>query len=432
MRVGRLVQGAIGALALLAAGHAAKAQTGTLEAAYVLLGPQGALARAVYSGTTACPSIAVNGAAQAMSVRSSGNTAFPVLVCELLLPAGASSAVLAGRNLPLPPASLASVAVLGDTGCRLKGNDKELKKKAKKDSDHVDGKFQDCDVVADWPFSTLAASIASKAPQLVVHVGDYNYRESPCPKGDPGCKGSPYGDNWPTWNADFFKPAAPLLAAAPWIATRGNHESCSRAGAGYMLFLDPTPAANGKPPACIDLLPVFTVAIGGQSFIVLDSNDADDICPCDSAPYAKQFAALTPAAGSWLVTHRPVWGFNPKGPINATLQGALKQWQGQLPPGITLTVAGHIHLWEALSFADKRSPQFVIGNGGTALDKKVGGLTGKKIGDTTVSYSDTKDNWGYTIFVPGAAPGNWTANYYSVKGNEKITCDVTATAVACQ
>jgi hypothetical protein len=55
-----------------------------------------------------------------------------------------------------------------------------------------------------------------------------------------GCKGSPYGDNWDTWKADFFKPAAPLLAVAPWIATRGNHEICARAGLGFMLFLDPT------------------------------------------------------------------------------------------------------------------------------------------------------------------------------------------------
>lgn len=429
-----LARSFVGVLVFLTASQSAVAQTGTLETAYVLLGPQGALARAVFSGAAACPSIAVNGAAQAMSVRSAGNSAFPVLVCELLLPAGANSAVLAGRNLPLPPAKLASVTVLGDTGCRLKGSGKQAEraKKAKKDLDHADGQFQDCDVVADWPFSTLAASIASKAPQLVVHVGDYNYRESPCPPGDAGCQGSPYGDNWPTWNADFFKPATPLLAAAPWIATRGNHESCSRAGAGYMLFLDPTPAANGKPPACVDLLPAFTVTVGGQSFIVMDSSNADDICPCNSTPYAKQFAALKPAAGSWLVTHRPVWGFNPKGPINSTLQGALKQWNGKLPPGITLAIAGHIHLWEALSFADQRSPQFIIGNGGTALDKRVDKLTGKKIGGTSVSYSDTKNNWGYTIFTPGSAPGNWTADYYSVKGNEKITCAVTATAVACQ
>src|SRR5262249_9219466 len=48
---------------------------------------------------------------------------------------------------------------------------------------------------------------------LVIHVGDYLYRQSACPPGDAGCAGSPYGDDWPTWKADFFAPAAPALLA---------------------------------------------------------------------------------------------------------------------------------------------------------------------------------------------------------------------------
>jgi hypothetical protein len=42
----------------------------------------------------------------------------------------------------------------------------------------------------------LSKTIAARKPSLVIHVGDYIYRESPCPAGDKGCKGSPYGDNW--------------------------------------------------------------------------------------------------------------------------------------------------------------------------------------------------------------------------------------------
>ena len=45
----------------------------------------------------------------------------------------------------------------------------------------------------------------------MIHVGDYIYREDPCPAGDEGCAGSPYGDNWPTWEADFFEPAGAAL-----------------------------------------------------------------------------------------------------------------------------------------------------------------------------------------------------------------------------
>jgi hypothetical protein len=440
------------ACALLCMPTYAAAKSAKLEAAYVVLGAQGPIARAVYTGAKKCPSISVNGTAEPMTVRAEPQggkqAAFPILVCDFQIEAGTTAAVLDGIKLPLPPATLGSVAVLGDTGCRLKDNKKKSATDVDDDDDDDDspatavnskkagGKFQDCDKKSKWPFSALAASIAKKKPQLVIHVGDYLYRESPCPKGDKGCKGSPYGDDWDTWKADFFKPTKALLAAAPWIATRGNHEICKRAGDGFMLLLDTEPAQNGQPPACADLLPDFTVTVGGQAFIVFDSSNAADICPksgCASAPYAAQLAALKPAQASWFVSHRPVWGFKNKGdPINATLQAALAQWNGELPPGITLSVAGHIHIWEVLSFADKRTPQFVLGNGGTLLTHKIKKpLTGRSVGGTTVSYGYSVDKWGYTIFTPASGTGNWTANYYSVKGKDKTSCSVTPTAVSC-
>jgi hypothetical protein len=406
-----------------------------LEAAYVVMGSQGAIARAVYKNATACPSLTVDKSSQQMNVRAlpqaGKNAAFPVLVCELLLPAGTTSAKLDKQKLPLPPSALGSVAVIGDTGCRLKAD-----KSSARDTDHEeDGKFQDCDQKSQWPFSTLAASVAKRKPQLLVHVGDYIYRESPCPKGDKGCKGSPYGDNWDTWKADFIKPAAPLLAAAPWIATRGNHEICKRNGAGYMLFLDATLAQNQTPPACIDLIGQFAVTVGSQQFFVLDSSDAPDDCPstCESAPYTAQFTAMQPTNGAWLVSHRPVWGFKNKGvSLNATLQAALAQWQGKLPPGFALALAGHIHIWEALSFEDQRSPQLVLGNGGTMLTHAITQkLAGMSIGGTTVSYGNSVDKWGFTIFTPKKSASTWTATYYSTKGNDKFACSLTPTAVSC-
>ena len=271
-----------------------------LEFAYVVLGTQGAVARAVYTDATTCPSLALASqsgkSTQPMSVRalpqsadpSGKKPAFPVLVCELLIPSGTTGAEIDKLRLPLPPDTLAAVAVIGDTGCRLK---------ADKDADHDDeGTFQDCDSKSAWPFSTLAKNVAKRKPQLLVHVGDYIYRESPCPKGDKGCKGSPYGDNWDTWKADFFKPAAPLLAAAPWIATRGNHEICARAGDGFMLFLDPTLATDQKPPACGALLDPLTVTVGGQQFIMLDSSNAPDECPDSGCDTEDQQRARVPEA----------------------------------------------------------------------------------------------------------------------------------------
>src|SRR5262245_57420867 len=233
------------------------------------------------------------------------DAAFPVLVCELPLPAGTKSARITGIenvSLPVLTQTLTSVAAFGDTGCRLKA----AKRRAKADLDDEErGKFQDCNVPARWPFASLAASVAAAQPDLVIHVGDYLYRESACPPRDSGCARSPHGDDWPTGKADLFAPAAPALLAAPWIMVRGNHEICSRAGAGYFRLLDPTPAQTALP--CIDLIRHFTVTVADQSFIVLDSSNAADTCPCDSDPYAAEFPGMRPPPGSWLLTHRPVW-----------------------------------------------------------------------------------------------------------------------------
>jgi len=401
---------------MVAAGAAAatNAKSAVPQVTYVVLGAQGPIARAIYADATACPSIKVDGKDQPMNARMGDKTAFPVLVCEFLVPAKTKKLELDGKKLPLPPDTLGSVAVIGDTGCRIKDGNA--------DDDHDEP--QDCDEVSAWPFSQLAASVAKRKPDVLVHVGDYIYREV-----------APYGDNWNTWMLDFFKPAKPLLEAAPWIATRGNHEICSRNGAGYMLFLDPTLAQNQTPPACVDLIGQFAVTVGSQQFFVLDSSNAPDDCPsaCESAPYAAQFAAMQPANGAWLVSHRPVWGFKNKGvSLNATLQAALAQWQGKLPPGFALALAGHIHIWEALSFADQRTPQLVLGNGGTMLTHAIKQpLTGMSIGGTTVSYGNAVDKWGFTIFTPKKSASSWTATYYSTKGSDKFACSLTPTAVSC-
>jgi hypothetical protein len=344
-----------------------------------------------------------------------------VLVCELPIPAGATAASIENVPLPLPRAQLKSIAAFGDTGCRLKAS-----KAAKIDPDDAEsaGKFQDCNNPTAWPFAQVAAAISAAKPDLVIHVGDYLYRESACPPRDAGCARSPYGDDWPTWNADFFAPAAPALRAAPWIVVRGNHEICKRAGAGYFRLLDPAPAS--APPPCIDLIPQYTVTLAGQSFIVLDSSDAADACPCDPARYAKEFSAMQPKPGGWLLTHRPVWGFRShRKTINESLQQALAAWNGKLPDGITLALAGHIHVAEVLSFADKRAPQFVLGTGGTLLAGKIkNDLAGDPIGGTTVSYGRADHRFGFALIEPVPGNGRFNATFRDNAGKQLFGCRI--------
>lgn len=409
-------------LALTATPHIARAQGAQIEAAYVVLGGAGAVARVVLKGTDQCPAIAIDGAQQPMSVRAPADTgndaAFPVLTCEFLIPSGAGSASVLGRDLPLPKSAFNAIAAFGDTGCRL---------------NQWENAYQDCDKTAKWPFSKVAAAVAKEKPDLVIHVGDYYYRESACPTAMPGCKGSPYGDSWDTWKADFFAPAAPLLTQAPWIMTRGNHEDCSRGGVAYFRFLAPDVAPNQSPRACVDLMPYYTVAAGGRSFIVMDSANAKDGCKtsCNDADFAAQFAAMKPAPGTWWISHRPVWGIGRNFTVNEALQRALAATNGKLPDGIVLALSGHMHTWEALSFADNRSPQLIVGNGGTALDETIKRkLIGFSIGGTTVSDAKIEHSWGYTIFTP-AKGGAWTATFRDITGKQKFACTLTPTDMDC-
>src|SRR5262249_7724456 len=103
-------------------------------------------------------------------------------------------------------------------------------------------------------------------PEVIIHVGDYNYRGTPSTVDGQsvynGCAvssyvsqnpqsdlASPSWDRWDNWRDDFFRPAAPLLREAPWGFTRGHHERCSRAGPGYFYFLDPHSPLLGQDPA---------------------------------------------------------------------------------------------------------------------------------------------------------------------------------------
>ncbi len=217
--------------AALASGPAISAPR--VEAAFVLLGENGQpTARIVVDGGV-CPQIDIDRIARPMRIRAvagvlterptlstranSKPSAFPVLTCEGDIPAGAKRASIAGRRLPLPARQIRRIVVIGDSGCRLKASENA---------------YQACNDPAQYPFARIAARAASWHPQLVVHVGDYLYRENPCPAGNDSCAGSPWGYGWDAWKADLFAPAAPLLAAAPWVVVRGNHENCARAGQG--------------------------------------------------------------------------------------------------------------------------------------------------------------------------------------------------------
>ena len=163
-------------------------------------------------------------------------SAFPVRVCEATLPAGTIRANIGDRILPIVRAAPRRIVVIGDTGWRMESPDA----------------FQTCNDTAAWPFAQVAAAAAAAAPDLVIHVGDYHYRENACPAGNAGCAGSPWGYGWDAWN-----------------------ESCDRAGQGWWRFLDPrplTPARDCNDPAqdeTGDYSEPYTVPIAADTELIV-------------------------------------------------------------------------------------------------------------------------------------------------------------------
>jgi hypothetical protein len=305
-----------------------------------------------------CPDALLDGQATPMRLRAPASESFPLAVCELVVPKGVQHASIGAWSVPLPHAPPSRILIFGDTGCRLKGP-----------------LAQSCNNPRQWPFALVAARAAARKPDLVIHVGDYYYRESACPFADAGCAGSPHGDDWASWDADFFTPAAPLLAAAPWVLARGNHESCSRGGAGWFRLLDAAP----DPLSCPAESAPLQIDLGDLQLYALDSADTED----ETAPkkaveaFAAQLDTVRPAPGktAWIVTHRPIWaeisaaGLGPLGrieiPINATEQAAAR---GKALDGVQMIVSGHIHHFASYDFGPARPAQLVAGTGGDVGD----------------------------------------------------------------
>jgi hypothetical protein len=365
-----------------------------------------------------CPMLHTDKGDRTMSIRAAADARFP-LVCAAVLPAGVARASVAGTTLPLPLAQPQRILVLGDTGCRIKG-----------------AALQACNDPAKWPFPQLAAAAARLKPDLVIHLGDYLYRESPCPVGEMGCAGSPWGDNWITWQADFFTPSAPLLAAAPIVLVRGNHEDCLRAGPGWLRLQAPSLFDTAAP--CVPHLPVYTVDLGALRLAVMDdatASDTDIVRP-DNENYAAELAGLGAIPGPvWFVHHRPVWGAV-TGPLGIPVGGnltlidasriAVQHGAPLVAPNVELMLSGHLHTFEAINYAKTVPPQIVAGNGGDDLLITPKNLRGTQFqGHSGVTVADGLSVGGFGFLLMTRAEGGWTIDLYDSVGTKTRSCRFT-------
>jgi hypothetical protein len=429
------------ALALFATLSIGPTEGATLASWVELVAPGTEASIRVITDNAACPVLIADGGQLHMQVRAepdplfSGGAdkkapVFHVRTCEITAPEG-KTVLLDGKALPLPRRDLRRIVVFGDTGCRIK-----LKK-------HGDYDTQDC--WKDWPYAKIASHAAATNPDLVIHVGDYLYREVPCPAGNTDCLNSPYGYGWDAWNADFFEPSAPLLAAAPWIMVRGNHETCDRAGDGWFRFLD-----HAKPPnECEQIGSPFVVSFGDLGFVVLDSSQAADPKAVDvddeddedqpgSADLVGTLKSRYKEVGdnipshTWLLTHRP---FNAvrmhKGQEvvdNSVLQEAIGR---ALPESVRMIVSGHIHMFEALSFGDgdpQHPPQLVVGTGGDELGKKP--EKPEVINSAQVTDATILKHFGYMVWDWDRVM--WKGSLFDEDGEQIAHCKLAERSLTCK
>jgi hypothetical protein len=396
------------------------ASTSQVSAAWVELnGPNGgsngltgnvAIARVITEavapdgGANPCPMITINGGAPVqMNLRAGATTSipirsvntlpnkpalFPVSACEYQLPAGVTSAVVGGQSLPVPKANPTKIVIIGDTGCRLQNGN------GTQSCNDPDPNGTD----TPYPFAAVAALAAAQNPDLVLHVGDYAYRDNACPAGAGyNCGGSPWGFGWDTWQADLFAPGAPLLAAAPWIMTRGNHEQCNRAGQGWYRFLDPNPYDTTGVHTC-DNPANDAVATGGNwnnpflvninsstQVVVFDTANAKPQSQSPSLPtgpgsmffntYQSELTTAntlinnSPLPFNLWSNHHPILGYStgatPATPIPAFTNVMKATFPGTyFPPPINLALHGHTHDYQAIDFATGTMPA----DGGTLAD----------------------------------------------------------------
>lgn len=183
---------------------------------------------------------------------------------------------------------------------------------------------------------------------------------------------------------------------------RGNHEQCGRGADGWFRLLNAAPL----PQSCNESITAqaFTVRLDGPTLNVMDSADTDDTtAPADLvALFNKQFEELgggTETGHGWILTHRPIWGVDPKVvgkprpgqeaasevggmapllpafnavdyPVNRTEQVTA---DGRQLKGTDMIVCGHVHLFIALSYGAARPVQLIVGNGGDNPNVAVAG-----------------------------------------------------------
>ena len=364
---------------------------------------------------------------------------FDARSCEVAVPAKATRLRVARFVLPVPRAELHHLVLMGDSGCRMKA---------------ADDAFQDCLDPQAWPFATVNATAASMHPDLVVHVGDLHYRESPCPADRAGCAASPWGYGGDVWMADFFAPTATLRASAPWVIARGNHEACNRAGLGWFRFLAATDYSSSL--SCVapaddteaDFTHPYAVPLDAQTQLIIFDSAAVSAKPYRSdAPAFQRYSKLMDEVDalarakphSIFVNHHPAlaFGVSPDGKAKPGTAGLISVLAARnparlYPAGVDLVVNGHVHQFEVLDFSSGHPAEILTGNGGSAMEGHVDPDSAARTvvaPGAVLSHFETQRGFGFATL--DRVDDAWQMTEWSPTGQRLRRCLIQATHLAC-
>ena len=318
------------------------------------------------------------------------------------------------------------IVMIGDSGCRLKEG-------------KVKSEYQDCKDPKAWPFPDIMKHIGEEKADLVIHVGDYHYREN-CSKGKPCEKmSSVIGYTWDPWEKDFFTPASEVLKSTPWIIVRGNHEDCNRAYLGYAHLL----ANDDFSKKCLEYEEPDYIQLKNLLIVNLDSSMAPDIIDIDKdnqETWVKRFDDIaqkvkeTKAEKVWIVTHKPFYGLVKLGPMVAPTNVNLKKYfeVSKLKGKVELILSGHVHLSQIIKSHDAPL-QFVLGNGGTEMDKFVEVLETAKLKLLELDSAQIENpGFGYAVFEKNEKAKSWSVHFKNEKGNLVSACTFKSSTGTCE
>jgi hypothetical protein len=235
--------------------------------------------------------------------------------------------------------------------------------------------------------------------------------------------------------------------------TRGNHETCSRAGQGWWRFIDPRPLAEGRdcndPTKDVagDYSAPYAVPLGGGAqIVVLDLSNAGTkaIAGDDprSAQYRETYAMLDAFAQrarfTFALDHYPILGVAAEAkkgkvaikPGNPALQSVFGPLNPSMaPPKVDVLLAGHVHLWEQVSYSSPHPSQFVAGFSGTEEDvvpipAELPADTAPAPGARIEAFSSWVDGFGY-MTLERTGPRAWKAIVWNVQGRAVNRCTIT-------